>query len=148
MVHEDKSGQRDPLVQAAEDVRKNAYAPYSKFHVAASFEMSDGRIFSGVNVENCSYGLTVCAERNAIANAVVEGAKPGDFVSAEVLCERLHITAPCGACRQVMAEFMDPEAPVILMNARDGAMAEVKMRELLSTPFTRLDLEQSTQESA
>ena len=148
MVHEDKNSRQDPLVQAAEDVRMRAYAPYSNFHVSASFELSDGRIFSGVNVENCSYGLTVCAERNAIANAVVAGAKPGDFVRAAVVCDAKDITAPCGACRQVMAEFMGPDASVILMNARDGAQAEVKMRDLLSSPFTRADLEESTEASA
>ena len=148
MIQDVDESRREALIQAARDVRKNAYAPYSNFQVSASFELADGRIFSGINVENCSYGLTVCAERNALATAVGQGAKPGQFVRAVVVCHSAEITAPCGACRQVMAEFMPPEAPVILFNERDGAQAELVMKDLLSTPFTRTDLEESTQGAA
>ena len=148
MIQDADEDRREVLIQAARDVRKNAYAPYSNFQVSASFELEDGRIFSGVNVENCSYGLTTCAERNALATAVGEGAKPGQVVRAVVVCHSAQITAPCGACRQVMAEFLVPEAPVILVNERDGAQEELVMKDLLSTPFSRTDLEESTQGAA
>ncbi len=148
MIQDVDNSRREALIRAAEDVRTHAYAPYSNFCVSASFELADGRVFTGVNVENCSYGLTTCAERNALVTAVGAGAKPGEFIRAVVICHAAEITAPCGACRQVMAEFLPPEAPVILVNARDGARAEVAMKDLLSSPFTRADLEESTQGAA
>lgn len=87
------------LFEAAKAARKNAYVPYSHFAVGAAVRTKDGRIFTGCNIENASYGLTVCAERNAIFAAVKEGVR--DFETADTE----EPVSPCGACRQVMAEF-------------------------------------------
>jgi cytidine deaminase len=97
------------LIESARRAQANAYAPYSNFPVGAAVLAEDGRIFVGCNVENSSFGLTVCAERNAIAAAVVGGARP---VAAAVVANVGDIV-PCGACRQVLAEF-DAALPLVL----------------------------------
>jgi cytidine deaminase len=97
------------LVEAARRAQAMAYAPYSKFPVGAAVLAEDGRVFSGCNVENSSFGLTVCAERNAVAAAVLGGARP----TAVAVVANGTAVAPCGACRQVLAEF-SVTMPVIL----------------------------------
>lgn len=87
----------------AKNVAKNSYSPYSKFTVAAVFISGEGRVFSGVNVENGSYGLTICAERNAIFSAVTQGSH--DIATMVIYTPTDKPTPPCGACRQVIAEF-------------------------------------------
>jgi len=91
------------LLIAAWDVRERAYAPYSKFPVGAAVLAADGRIFAGCNVENLSYGLTQCAERVAVGMAVAAGAR--DLVAVAVVADTRVAISPCGACRQVLAEF-------------------------------------------
>lgn len=93
----------DELVAAAWRACELAYAPYSKFAVGAALLTVDGRIFTGCNVENLSYGLTQCAERTAICSAVAAGAR--DFILLAVVADTAVPISPCGACRQVMAEF-------------------------------------------
>ncbi len=102
----------DALVAAAEAVRANAYAPYSGFAVGAAVVSADGRVFAGCNVENASYGLTVCAERHAVAAAVAAGAR--DLRGLAVVTPVSPAASPCGACRQVLAEF--GEMDVVLAN--------------------------------
>jgi cytidine deaminase len=91
------------LLLMAEQARQHAYAPYSGFHVGAALLTADNRIFTGCNVENSSYGLTVCAERAAVFNAVSAGKK--DFLALAVISDGEGYCRPCGACRQVIREF-------------------------------------------
>ncbi|WP_035610148.1 cytidine deaminase [Haloferula sp. BvORR071] len=95
----------EPLIQAAWEARERAYAPYSKFHVGAAILVS-GEIFTGCNVENLSYGLTICAERVAVGTAIAAGLQRIEAVA--VVADTELPISPCGACRQVLAEFGDP----------------------------------------
>jgi len=129
-----------PLVEAASEARQHAYAPYSGFRVGAALQLDDA-VVTGVNVENCSYGLTVCAERNAIAAAVRSGAEPGSVLAVAIVADAEGPTPPCGACRQVLAEFVAPNARVILHNLRDGSSTEMAFTELLPHAFDRSSLD-------
>ncbi|MCX6876957.1 MAG: cytidine deaminase [Verrucomicrobia bacterium] len=113
------------LVEAAWKVRQNAYAPYSNFQVGAAVVATDGRIFVGCNVENLSYGLTTCAERVAIGAAVAAGAR--EFHGLAVVADTALPISPCGACRQVLAEFQVPR----VMLANWSERLEFSLEELL-----------------
>jgi cytidine deaminase len=115
----------DELVEAAWEARGMAYAPYSKFAVGAALLSADGRIFRGCNVENLSYGLTQCAERTAICAAVAAGVR--DFVMLAVVADTAVPISPCGACRQVMAEF---RVPLVILANRTESM-EFSLEKLL-----------------
>ncbi|MBM3863117.1 MAG: cytidine deaminase [Verrucomicrobia bacterium] len=116
---------REPLVQAAWNARQNAYAPYSSFAVGAALLAADGRIFTGCNVENLSYGLTCCAERVAVGSAIAAGAR--EFVAMAVVADTQTPISPCGACRQVMTEF---SVPTVILANRDQRLA-LSLTELL-----------------
>lgn len=115
----------DSLVNAAWKTRDQAYAPYSNFHVGAALLAEDGRIFTGCNVENLSYGLTNCAERVAIGAAVAAGVRR--FLAVAVVADTTVPISPCGACRQVLAEFGVPR--ILLANRTERV--EFTLEELL-----------------
>jgi cytidine deaminase len=123
---------RDTLLNQARAAMKCAYAPYSKFRVGAAVLLADGRVFTGCNVENASYGLTICAERNAIFAAVAASTGKPEIVAVAVVNHRGTPCSPCGACRQVIAEF-GPNATVWYQGAR-GIVGR-SMRKLLLDGF-------------
>lgn len=104
------------LLDQARATRAHAYAPYSRFLVGAAVLTRDGRVFSGCNVENASYGLTLCAERTALGAALAAGCKPGDFTHIVVIGNTDSPISPCGACRQWMHELGGSELDVTLAN--------------------------------
>jgi cytidine deaminase len=121
------------LGRAAVAARRRAYAPYSRFQVGAAV-LAGGRIHQGCNVENASYGLTVCAERTAVTGAVVAGARRIEAVA--VASGTVPPTPPCGMCLQTLAEFAGPELPVLLLGAR-GSREETTLGALLPRAFTK-----------
>jgi cytidine deaminase len=123
--------EHENLVIAAKQARENAHAPYSNFRVGAALRGSSGRIFSGCNVENATYGLTVCAERVAIFKAISEGER--GFSAITVVTDTERLTPPCGACRQLIWEFCG-DVPVTMANLGDKRET-VQMRELFPKPF-------------
>jgi cytidine deaminase len=127
--------QADRLLAAAKEASAQAYAPYSDFPVGAALLLKDGAVVTGVNVENASFGLTLCAERCAIAKAVSQGQK--EFVAIAVWAEKRQHGAitPCGACRQVLAEFMEPGAWVVMADPQTGAMRMRTINDLLPAGF-------------
>jgi cytidine deaminase len=122
---------RTDLIAAARAVRLHAHAAFSNFLVGAALEATDGRVFTGCNVENATYGLTVCAERVAIFKAISEGCR--SFVRIAVVADTEAPTPPCGACRQLLWEF-GGDLEVILANL-SAEKARLSMRELLPYPF-------------
>ena len=119
------------LVLEAIEARKMAYAPYSNFMVGAALLTKDGKVYRGCNIENASYGLTVCAERNALFNAV--GAGERKFTALCVVGDTEAPISPCGACRQVMAEF---KVSCIILANLQGDVKEYTLEELLPYGFT------------
>ena len=123
------------LMDCAIKARENAYSPYSHFAVGAALLCEDGTLFEGCNIENASYGLTNCAERTAIFKAVSEGHTK--FKALAVVADTEGPCAPCGACRQVMAEF---KIPLIIMGNLMGNIKIVTMEELLPFSFSECDV--------
>ena len=119
------------LIAAARTARENAHAPYSNFRVGAAVRAKSGRIFTGCNVENATYGLTLCAERVALFKAISEGERGFDAVA--VVADTDTLTPPCGACRQILWEFCG-DAEVVLANL-NGKVERYRMSALLPKPF-------------
>lgn len=117
----------------------NSYSPYSKFKVACIAVMKDGKEFSGVNVENSSYGATICAERSAIVKAISEGYKKYDFEKLYVMCDSIKVSTCCMICRQVILEFFEKDKEVICYNNL-GESKIFKISDLCPYPFDSEDL--------
>ena len=126
-----------PLLGAAWDAWAKAYAPYSGFHVGAALLRADGSIVPGCNVENAAYPVAQCAERTALCAAVSQGMAVGELVALAVVTEAATLTPPCGACRQVLAEFAE-DLPILLANRKARAVRD--LRGLLPMAFTGRDL--------
>ncbi len=128
------------LIAEAKAAAKNAYAPYSGFHVGAALLTADGKVYRGCNIENAAFGPTVCAERTAIFHAVSEGDR--DFTAIAIVGGANgsfdKFCPPCGVCRQVMAEFCGP-AFMIHLGRADGAVKTFKLGELLPEAFDMTD---------
>ncbi len=125
------------LVKKAITARENAYVPYSKFKVGAAVEMEDGTVFTGCNIENASYGAANCGERTAIFKAVSEGHTIIKKIA--VVGDMSTYTAPCGICRQVIAEFADKDIEIILVKNEDEYKIKT-LEEILPGAFTKSDL--------
>lgn len=126
----------DALISAAKLARENAHAKFSNFKVGAALRTPAGKIFGGCNVENATYGLTVCAERVAIFKAISEGERRFDAIA--VVTDTDTLTPPCGACRQLIWEFCG-DVPVILSNLK-GKTETIPMRTLFPKPFDSSNL--------
>lgn len=118
---------------------KNSYSPYSHFKVAAIVVMKDGKEFSGINVENASYGATICAERSAIVAAITAGYTKHDFDKLYVMVDQKHISTCCFLCRQVISEFFLETADIVCMN-KYGEQKEFTVKEMCPVPFNEEDL--------
>lgn len=127
------------MYEKALEASKNAYAPYSNFKVGACVLMKDGTLIQGCNVENASYGLSNCAERTAIFTAIAKGYKKGDFDKLIEIGNTDGLCYPCGACRQVMAEFFDKDDEIICGNYK-GEYKVYRLEELLPYSFNKEDL--------
>jgi cytidine deaminase len=121
----------DELIQAALFARHNAHAPYSRFQVGAALEAEDGSIHTGCNVENATYGLTVCAERVAVMKAISEGKR--EFRRIAIAADTDNLTPPCGACRQILWEFCG-DIEIILVNPA-GKREQTRLAQLFPRPF-------------
>ena len=129
----------EELKQKAIDARKLSYSPYSHFAVGAALLTKDGKVYLGANIENASYPLCMCAERNAIYHALMEGEKKENFLALALAADTEGPCAPCGACRQVMSELL-PEGAKVYMGNLKGNWQETDMKELLPFAFSEADL--------
>lgn len=128
----------EPLLAAAWQAWDAAYAPYSGFHVGAALRTRSGAVVPGCNVENASYPVTLCAERTALCAAAAQGVRPGEVEALVVVTEAATLTPPCGACRQVLAEFAE-ELPILLANRKDRCLH--RLSALLPHAFTGRNLD-------
>lgn len=120
---------------SAREASERAYCPYSKYRVGAALLGEDGEVYTGCNVENASYGLSMCAERTAVFNAVSNGCRK--FVVLALAGGKKVPATPCGACRQVLAEFCDAYMPVYYADLTDGDITETSVGELLPLAFSK-----------
>ena len=128
---------KNKLLKAAKEVKENAYVPYSNFPLAAALLTKEGKIFTGVNIENAAYGVTMCAERTAIFKAVSEGYT--EFEALLLLSNTEKPITPCGSCRQVISEFSN-DIDIIMTTYENGELIK-KNKELLPSSFNKDDME-------
>lgn len=129
----------EELVKEALEARKLSYSPYSHFAVGAALLCKDGSVFRGTNVENASYPLCMCAERNALYNAYMHGYTKKDFTELALIADTDEPCAPCGACRQVISELFPKNAKIVMANLK-GEVKEATIEELLPFAFSSEDL--------
>ncbi|MDD2258927.1 MAG: cytidine deaminase [Bacilli bacterium] len=129
----------EKLYEEARKAFMNSYSPYSKFKVGAAIELKNGEIISGTNVENSSYGLSICAERSALFTAYSLGYRKNDIKKMLVIGDTIKPISPCGACRQVMSELLELDTEVILTNLNNERLI-YKVNELLPYHFNEGDL--------
>ena len=127
------------LAKVAVEARDLSYSPYSKFKVGAALLCKDGKVFKGANIENSSYPLCMCAERNALYSAMMNGYKKEDFVALAIAAETDEPCSPCGACRQVISELFPRDGAIVLTNLK-GDLKETNIDELLPFAFSGDDL--------
>ena len=126
------------VLNEAFEAMKDAYAPYSNYHVGACVKCKDGRMFRGVNIENASYGATNCGERSEIFGAYSYGYRKDDIEVLAIVTDGGRIGAPCGVCRQVLSELLNEDTPIVLSNGIDVQITNIK--ELLPFSFSKDDL--------
>ena len=131
--------EKTQLIEKAKEARALSYSPYSKFAVGAALLCKDGKVFVGANVENSSYPLCMCAERNALYNAMMNGYKKSDFVALAISADTDEPCSPCGACRQVISELFPREGKIYLANLK-GQTKDTNIEELLPFAFSGDDL--------
>lgn len=131
--------QIEELINLSKEARKLSYSPYSNFAVGAALLTKDGKVFKGANIENSSYPLSMCAERNAIYNAMMNGYKKEDFIALALCADTDKPCSPCGACRQVMYELLPLDCPIYMTNLK-GDIEKSSVKELLPNAFTEKDL--------
>ena len=129
----------EELLDKAKQARALSYSPYSHFAVGAALECADGSVLCGANIENASFPLGMCAERNAIYHALMRGKKKEDFVSLAIVADTDEPCSPCGACRQVLWELFPLDAPIYLGNLKNE-IKHVTAKELLPFAFNGEDL--------
>ena len=127
------------LVETAIQARELSYSPYSKFKVGAALLCKDGKVFKGANIENSSYPLCMCAERNALYHALMNGYTKNDFIALAIVADTPEVCTPCGACRQVISELFPKDGVIVLANLK-GAYQETNIEELLPLAFSGDDL--------
>ena len=126
------------VLNEAFEAMKDAYAPYSNYHVGVCVKCKDGRMFRGVNIENASYGATNCGERSAVFGAYSYGYRKDDIEVLAIVTDGGRIGAPCGICRQVLSELLNEDTPIVLSNGIDMQITNIK--ELLPFSFSKDDL--------
>lgn len=129
----------EQLFPEAQHAQELSYSPYSHFRVGAVIECKDGTLIYGANIENAAYSVTVCAERTAIFQAYLRGYRKNDFAQLCLVADSEEITTPCGACRQVLSELFDPDAPIYCCGST-GKYIKTSVKELLPFGFSEENL--------
>ena len=127
------------LIERAKEARKLSYSPYSHFPVGAALLTKDGKVYLGANIENASYPLCMCAERNAIYQSYLDGVRKDDIVAIAIVADTPNPCSPCGACRQVISELLRTDADIIMTNLKDETTV-VKVKDILPFAFGEEDL--------
>lgn len=130
---------KEELIEKAKEARELSYSPYSNFKVGAALLTKDGKVYLGSNIENSSYPLCMCAERNAVYNAMLNGVNKNDMVALALSADTDEPCSPCGACRQVLSELFPKNAPIYMSNLK-GQVKETNVEELLPFAFSGDDL--------